>query len=124
MHLRRLDRANLTRAHGLDGELLLPWPALNAPFKGGWFVLRAGDESTPHSHPEYEFFIAMLGRAAFVADGVRREFVAGDIVHLRPGVYHQVVNDNDDDFEYYAIWWDTATSAEFTARHCEDGFDD
>jgi len=119
MEIRRLDRANLTRAYGLDSERLLPWAALNAPFEGAWCVLRPGDVSTAHAHHEYEIFIAMTGRSALVVDGERHEFAAGDIVHLPPGCTHQVVNHGTEDFEYYGIWWDTDMSARFVARHEE-----
>lgn len=117
--LRTLDRENLTPAYGLDSERLLPWPALNAPFEGAWCVLRAGDESTPHSHHEYEIFIAMAGRAALEVDGTRYPFVTGDIVHLPPGCTHHVVNGSQHDFEYYSIWWDAEMSTAFLARHVE-----
>ncbi|WFE29626.1 cupin domain-containing protein [Solwaraspora sp. WMMD791] len=119
VEIRPLDRDNLTKAYGLDSQRLLPWPALNAPFEGAWCILRSGDESTPHSHHEYEIFIAMAGRAELDVDGVRQPFVAGDIVHLPPGCTHKVVNDGPDDFEYYGIWWDAAMSATFLARHWE-----
>ncbi|MFY1698928.1 cupin domain-containing protein [Solwaraspora sp. WMMA2101] len=119
VEVRPLHRDNLTKAYGLDSQRLLPWPALNAPFEGAWCILRSGDESTPHSHHEYEIFIAMAGRAELDVDGVRHPFVAGDIVHLPPGCTHKVVNDSPDDFEYYGIWWDAAMSATFLARHWE-----
>jgi mannose-6-phosphate isomerase-like protein (cupin superfamily) len=119
MELRKLDRENLTRAYGVDGQLLLPWPALNAPFEGVWCVLRHGDASTPHAHAEHEIFIAMSGRAAVIGDGERRDFVAGDIVHLRPGVEHHVVNETEQDFEFYAIWWDAEMSKRSLARYEE-----
>jgi len=119
VEIHNLDRANLTRAYGLDSQRLLPWPALNAPFEGAWCVLRSGDESTPHSHHEYEIFIAMTGSAALDVDGERYDFVAGDIVHLPPGCTHKVVNDTPGDFEYYGIWWDSDMSAKFLTRHEE-----
>ncbi len=117
--IRNLDRDNLTRAYGLDAQRLLPWPALNAPFEGAWCILRSGDESTPHSHHEYEIFIAMTGRAALVVDGERRTFAAGDIVHLPPGCTHKLVNDGPEDFQYYGIWWDAHMSTTFLTRHQE-----
>jgi mannose-6-phosphate isomerase-like protein (cupin superfamily) len=117
IEIRTLDRAHLTQAYGLDSERLLPWPALNAPFEGAWCILRAGGESTPHSHHEYEIFIAMTGRAKLVVDGKDVPFVAGDIVHLPPGCTHQVVNDAGEDFEYYGVWWDSEMSEKFLARH-------
>ena len=121
MDIRKLDRDGLARAYGLDYQLLLPWPTLNAPFEGAWCVLHPGDVTDPHAHHEGEIFIGMSGSAALVADGERAPFVLGDIAHLRPGVLHQVVNDGDRDFEYYAIWWDTEMAARFTARHQETG---
>lgn len=117
IEIRRLDRENLTRAYGLDSERLLPWDVLNAPFEGAWCVVRPGDVSTAHSHHEYEIFIAMKGRATLVVEDERRELVEGDIAHLIPGTTHQVLNENDGDFEYYAIWWDADMSTAFKARH-------
>jgi mannose-6-phosphate isomerase-like protein (cupin superfamily) len=117
MHIRWLDRANLTQAYGLDSQRLLPWPELNAPFEGAWCVLRPGIQSTAHAHHEYEIFIAMTGRATLVVGDERREFAAGDIAHLPPGCTHHVANDGGDDFEFYAIWWDREMSTGFAARH-------
>ncbi len=115
--LRRLDRDHLERAHGLDGQRLLPWAALNAPFEGAWCVLRAGTGSTAHAHHEYEIFIAVAGRAELVVDEQRRPFAAGDVVRIPRGSTHRVVNDSAEDFEYYGIWWDEVMSARFLARH-------
>jgi mannose-6-phosphate isomerase-like protein (cupin superfamily) len=114
--IHRLDRDHLERAYGLAAQRLLPWPALDAPFEGAWCVLRAGTESTPHSHHEYEIFIAISGAAEVVVNGDRRPFAAGDIVRLPPGSTHRVVNNGPADFEYYGIWWDEEMSATFIAR--------
>jgi mannose-6-phosphate isomerase-like protein (cupin superfamily) len=116
--IRRLEPENLTRAYGLDMKLLYPWNGLTAPFRGAWCVLRPGDASVAHAHHEHEIFIGMAGRAAVVAGDRRHEFAAGDIVFLRPGIEHHLVNDPDaaEDFSYYAIWWDRAMSAEFVAH--------
>jgi mannose-6-phosphate isomerase-like protein (cupin superfamily) len=119
VEIRPLDRTNLTKAYGLDSQRLLPWPALNAPFEGAWCILRSGDESTPHSHHEYELFVALKGTAALDVDGERHDFVAGDIAHLPPGCMHKVINSSNQDFEYYGIWWDTDMSAQLIARHEE-----
>ncbi|MFI5916443.1 cupin domain-containing protein [Dactylosporangium sp. NPDC051541] len=115
--IRRLDRDQLEPAYGLAGQRLLPWPSLNAPFEGAWCVLRAGTESTPHAHHEYEIFIALSGRAEIVIGEERRPFVAGDIVRLPPGSEHHVVNTGPADFEYYGVWWDSDMAARFVARH-------
>jgi mannose-6-phosphate isomerase-like protein (cupin superfamily) len=114
--IRKAEHENLTRAHGLDLKLLQPWHGVDAPFSGAWCVLRPGDASEPHAHHEPEIFIAMTGRAQVAGDGRCHEIVAGDIVFVRPGVEHRVVNEHDEDFSYYAIWWDRAMSQEFLTR--------
>lgn len=114
--VRRLEHENLIRAYGLDMKLLHPWNGLAAPFRGAWCVLRPGDVSDAHTHHEHEIFIGMSGRAEVVTGDLRHEFAAGDIVFLRPGIEHQVANDHDEDFSYYAIWWDSEMSAEFVAH--------
>ncbi|MEU3623888.1 MULTISPECIES: cupin domain-containing protein [Amycolatopsis] len=113
--IRRLEHENLTRAYGLDMKLLYPWAGLTAPFRGAWCVLRPGDVSVSHAHHEHEIFIGMAGSADVVVEGERHEFVAGDLVFLKPGIEHNLVNDHDEDFSYYAIWWDRAMSDEFIA---------
>ncbi|WP_280268437.1 cupin domain-containing protein [Nocardia wallacei] len=115
--IRRLDRGALTDAYGVASQRLLPWAALSAPFEGAWCVLGPGAASHPHAHHEHELFIALSGRAVLEVDGTPREFRAGDLACLAPGSTHSVRNTGEDDFEWYAIWWDTAMSAEFSARH-------
>lgn len=111
--VRKSEQDNLTRAYGLELKFLHPWQGLTAPFEGAWCVLRPGDKSNPHAHHEREIFIGMAGRGAVVTAEGRHEFVAGDIVYLRPGIGHRVVNEHDEDFTYYAIWWDRAMSDQF-----------
>lgn len=123
VEIRKLETENLTRAYGLDIKPLTPWDGLDAPFRGAWCVLRPGDRSMAHAHHEHEIFIGMAGRAEVVSGGKKYSFAAGDIAFLRPGLAHQVVNENDEDFSYYAIWWDRAMADEFgkTAVRTEVG---
>ncbi|MFI9449957.1 cupin domain-containing protein [Amycolatopsis sp. NPDC052450] len=114
--IRRLEHEDLTRAYGLEMKLLYPWNGLTAPFRGAWCVLRPGDVSVSHAHHEHEIFIGMAGKAAVIAGEKRHEFVAGDLVFLKPGIEHNLVNDHDEDFSYYAIWWDRAMSDEFVSH--------
>jgi quercetin dioxygenase-like cupin family protein len=121
MEIRRLDRAQLQHEYGVDGQRLLPWPALNAPFEGAWCVIRPGTASVPHAHDEYEIFIAIAGEAVVEADGERAALAPGDIVRMRPGMEHRVVNDSDRDFEMYSVWWDEDMTERFAARHRNGG---
>jgi mannose-6-phosphate isomerase-like protein (cupin superfamily) len=116
MMIRKFDRAGLLPDNGLAATRLMPWPELNAPFEGSWCVVGPGASSGAHSHHEYEIWVAMTGAAEIVCDGGRTPFAAGDIVHFQPGIEHQVVNEGSDEFQMYAIWWDTAMTEQFTAR--------
>lgn len=119
MDIHKLDRESLKRDNGLLTQRLLPWAALNAPFEGAWCVVKPGTASSPHSHHEYEIFIAMRGTATLESDGKRSEFTAGDIAYFTPGQSHQVINDSDSEFEMYGVWWDSEMTRRFTARHRE-----
>ncbi|MGF1425970.1 cupin domain-containing protein [Kitasatospora sp. LaBMicrA B282] len=117
MEFRRLDRANLAHEYGVESQRILPWPALNAPFEGAYAVVRPGTSTTPHSHHEYEMFVATKGEAVLSSGGVRAPFRAGDVVHFRPGTEHEVINETDGDFEFFSVWWDAELAAKFSARH-------
>ena len=114
--IRRLEHENLVLAYGLEMKLLYPWDGLTAPFEGAWCVLRPGDTSVTHAHHEHEIFIGMTGRAEVVTPGQRYEFAAGDVAFLRPGIEHHLTNAGDEDFAYYAIWWDRAMSEGFVQQ--------
>ena len=117
MDIRNLDRVNMPTEYGVQVQRLLPWDKLNAPFEGAWCVVAPGNATEPHSHHEYEMFVAVAGSSVLESDGERSPFVAGDVAYLVPGSYHQVINDGDTDFEFYSVWWDQDMSDRFRARH-------
>jgi quercetin dioxygenase-like cupin family protein len=117
MEIRQLARDKMVRENGADGQRLVPWPALNAPFEGAWVVLEPGGATGAHSHHEYEIFIAVTGEAVLESGGERRAFRAGDIVHFPPGTEHRAINDGDAPFEWYSVWWDPEMSTRFLDRH-------
>lgn len=119
MDIHQLDRTGLRHENGADCQRLLPWSALNAPFEGCWAVVRPGTATGAHSHHEYEIFIAVRGEAVLECNGTRAPFVAGDIARLQPGSEHRVINEGDEDFELYCVWWDADMATRFTARHGE-----
>ena len=121
MHIRTLERAGLVHENGLDAQRLLPWPALNAPFEGSWCVIAAGTASTPHSHHEYEIFIAVSGEAVVESEGHQRSMRPGDIAYFPPGCGHSVRNVGECDFEMFSVWWDEDMTRRFAARHGEGG---
>ncbi|WP_018681970.1 cupin domain-containing protein [Actinokineospora enzanensis] len=114
--IRRAEPANLVRAHGLDLALLHPWPGLATPFRGAWCVLRPGDRTDVHQHRERELFVAMSGRGEVLLDGERHELAAGDLMLLPADHDHHVHNPFDEDFAYYAIWWDRVLAEDYLAE--------
>ncbi|MEV7970802.1 cupin domain-containing protein [Sphaerisporangium sp. NPDC088356] len=116
MEVRRLDRDRLGPVNN-HSQRLMPWAALNAPFEGAWCVVKPGTATTKHAHHEYEIFIAVSGEAVLSSMGEHSPFKPGDLVHFPPHVDHQVINEGDEDFEMYAVWWDVPMSDGFTARH-------
>jgi oxalate decarboxylase/phosphoglucose isomerase-like protein (cupin superfamily) len=113
MEIRRFDGANLRPDNGLVAQRLLPWPALALPFEGSWCHVAPGAASGAHAHHEFEIWIAVSGAATIVHAGAHVPFSAGDVVYFPPHTEHQVVNDGDQDFKMYALWWDGASARGF-----------
>ncbi|WP_433260867.1 cupin domain-containing protein [Actinosynnema sp. CS-041913] len=111
--IRRGEHERVSRNFGLDFKLLHPWPGMTTPFRGAWCIVRPGDVTEPHAHGEDEIMIAMAGGGVLVTDEGRIECAAGDIVFMPANTGHSVVNEGDEDFSYYSIWWDRAMSTEF-----------
>lgn len=114
MEIRSVDRDALSLANGFS-QPLVPWPALSAPFEGAWCVIESGSSSRRHAHHEHEIFIAMHGEALLEAGGERVAFRKGDIAHFPPHTAHQVINEGTEDFELYAVWWDSDMADRFVA---------
>jgi mannose-6-phosphate isomerase-like protein (cupin superfamily) len=113
----RLDRDTLLHEYGVDTQRLQPWAVLNAPFEGSFAVVRAGTHSTLHSHHEHEIFVGLRGEAVVECDGQRAPLRAGDVTFFTPGLLHRVLNDSDEDFEFYSIWWDEQMAERFISRN-------
>jgi mannose-6-phosphate isomerase-like protein (cupin superfamily) len=111
-----LDPDNLLREYGLDTQRLQPWAVLNAPFEGSWALARPRSRSTLHSHHEHEIFIAVRGSATIECDGKRAAFRAGDVAFFRPGLEHRLLNDGNEEFTFYSVWWDREMAEKFLSR--------
>ncbi len=106
--------------YGLHTQRLMPWDVLNAPFEGSWALAKPRTRSTLHSHHEHEIFIAIRGDAVIECDGVQTPFRAGDIAHFRPGHQHRLLNDGDEEFMFYSVWWDEDMAEKFISRNREE----
>jgi len=116
---RRIDFNNLKHEFQLDGARLLPWDGYDMPFAGGWCVVRPGTESEPHTQIDQEIFLGIKGRATLVVGDQRSDFGFGDIAAIPKHTNHYFINDTEEDFHFYVIWWDMNYVNEFVANHSE-----
>jgi mannose-6-phosphate isomerase-like protein (cupin superfamily) len=116
----QLASDNLLFEYGLHTQRLMPWDGLNAPFEGSWALARPRTRSTLHSHHEHEIFIAVRGTAVIECDGVQTPFLAGDVAFFKPGSEHHLLNDGDDEFMFYSVWWDEDMARKFISRTREE----
>jgi mannose-6-phosphate isomerase-like protein (cupin superfamily) len=115
-----LETGNLVYEYGLHTQRLQPWTVLNAPFESSWALAMPRTRSTLHSHHEHEIFIAVRGSAVIECDGLQAPFRAGDIAFLPPGHEHRLLNDGDEEFMFYSVWWDEQMAEKFLARNREE----
>src|SRR3954453_16865152 len=115
VHVVRLQRDRLRREYGVDTQRLQPWAVLNAPFESAWAVVRAGTQSTLHSHHEHEIFVAVNGQAVIECDGEQTTFCPGDVASFPPGAEHCGLNVGPEDVELYSAWWGTAMFERFVS---------
>jgi mannose-6-phosphate isomerase-like protein (cupin superfamily) len=111
-----LEPDHLLFEYGLHTQRLQPWPVLNAPFESSWALAKPRTRSKLHSHHEHEIFIAVRGSAVIECDGKQAPFRAGDIAFLPPGQEHRLLNDGDEEFVFYSVWWDQDMAEKFIAR--------
>lgn len=112
-----LQSDNLLYEYGLHTQRLQPWDVVNAPFEGSWALALPGTRSTLHSHHEHEIFIAVRGSAVIECDGDQTPFTAGDVAFFQPGKHHRLLNDGEDEFMFYSVWWDEEMSERFLAKN-------
>lgn len=113
--IKKLDWNNLKHEYGVDGQRLLPWDASSTnpfPFGGAYCVCKAFTSSLEHINDpsdEDELFIVISGKAKVVIDNEPTEISKGDVVYISAGKSHYVDNSYDEDFHFYALWWNSQT---------------
>lgn len=116
---RSIDFTSLKHEFGLDGSRLLPWDGYAMPFAGGWCVVRAHTESEQHKQIDQEIFIAIKGNATLVVGDRKFSFELGSIAAIPKHTNHYIINDSEEDFHFYVVWWDMNYISEFVAQHNE-----
>ncbi|MSO42022.1 MAG: cupin domain-containing protein [Solirubrobacterales bacterium] len=76
---------------------LIVWPGTGSETANMNYVhMQPGEENVPHNHPISEdtiFVLSGKGTIADITNDTVLEFEAGQVIHVPPGVYHQVRGD-------------------------------
>jgi len=113
----------LLAEYGLRTQRLQPWNVCNAPFESSWAFADPHSRSQLHSHHEHEIFIAVRGSAVIECDGDETPFAAGDVAFFKPGKLHRLLNDGDEEFVFYSVWWDNEMAERFLATSRANGIE-
>ena len=101
IHVLHRDRPGARMPMIASDARLVIWPGMGAWEANMNYVrMLPGEENVPHVHEESEDTIMVLsGRGSVVdlSNGVTHEFEAGDVIHVPPGVRHQVRGDRGED---------------------------
>lgn len=117
--LRKIKWNELDHGYGVDGEYLMPWGNTKQPFPfcGAYCIARAGTVSEDHINEpigQEELFIGISGKATIVMNEEKFEMEKGDVMFIPSGMHHWVENHNEEDFHFYALWWDKRHINAFT----------
>lgn len=118
--LRKINWDQLQHEYGLDGQRLLPWDDLIAPFGGAWCVVRKGTASLLHVNEpadEEELFIAISGQAQVWLGEQMYIMEKGDQLYIPAGMPHYVNACFDDDFHFYTIWWNKNGTEQYLKKN-------
>lgn len=110
---RKMDWSKMVYDYDVDGSQLLPWHGYPMPFGGAWCVARPHTKSRPHTQIDQEIFIAIKGSAKLVIGDKTYDFEFGDIAAIPKHTDHYVVNESNDDFHFYVVWWDENHASRF-----------
>lgn len=110
---KEMDWNELKHEYQLDGKRILPWEGWDMPFGGAWCVVRKDTESLRHSHDEQEMFIIVSGKANIKMNDDLYELNKGDFIAIPPNTEHFIINNSEEDFHFFTIWWDRETVSNF-----------
>jgi len=112
-YFRPMNWNGLVHEYDLDGSRLLPWDGYAMPFAGAWCVVRPHTKTESHTQIDQEIFIGIKGNATLVIGDQTYPFTMGDIAAIPKHTDHYVLNETDEDFHFYVVWWDEHTAGKF-----------
>lgn len=84
-----------------------------APFRATRMVVKAGGRSPVDKHAVTECWLVASGTATVQLGEDTLTLRPGDVLGIAPHVPHQAVNDTNQDFVFFALWWN---ATEFTEK--------
>lgn len=101
------DRQKAVQAHGnsILAAPVMP-EGLKAPFEHAWGYLDKPGEMERHRHPKEEVYFFIKGNGFVEIDGEEIPAAPGDVVRVPPDALHTVINREDKELLWAALWWD------------------
>jgi len=75
----------------------------------------------PHTQIVQEFFVGIKGNAKLKIGDEIYSFTMGNITAIPKHTDHYVINDTEEDFHFYVIWWDENITQVFLKEHADIG---
>lgn len=96
-------------AYKAHQDTILAGPVLpkgmNAPFDHAWGYLAGPGEMEYHKHPKEEVYFFFKGEGFVRIDGAEMPVAPGDVVRIPPDAMHTVVNRQEEELLWAALWW-------------------
>jgi quercetin dioxygenase-like cupin family protein len=83
-----------------------------APFRATRIVVKAGGRSPVDRHAVTECWFAASGTATIQLGDDSFTLMPGNVVGIAPHIPHQAINDTDQDFVFYSLWWNATDLAQ------------
>ena len=102
----RFEKATAEELHQgtILGGPVLP-KGLEAPFEHAWGYLDQPGEMEYHKHYKEEVYFFFKGNGFVRIDGVETPVAPGDVVRVPPDAMHTVVNRENAELLWAALWW-------------------
>ena len=79
---------------------------LKAPFEHAWGYLDKPGEMEYHKHNKEEIYFFFKGNGFARIDGEEIPVAPGDVIRIPPNAMHTVVNRENAELLWAALWWD------------------
>ena len=100
------DKADPAHENTILASPVLP-EGMPAPFQHAWGYLDKPGEMERHRHPKEEVYFFFKGNGFVYVDGEELPVGPGDVVRIPPDAVHTVINRQNAQLLWAALWWKT-----------------